>query len=55
MAFFIVKIYKRIKIYILHRMRIEVDDTLCAVYVDLKDLELADLTDFQKEGYGEFS
>ena len=38
-----------------HRMRIEVDDTLCAVYLDLQDLEMADLTDFQKEGYGEFS
>ena len=38
-----------------HRMRIEVDDALRAVYLDLQDLEMADLTDFQKEGYGEFS
>lgn len=38
-----------------HRMRIEVDDVLRAVYLDLQDLEMADLSDFQKEGYGEFS
>lgn len=38
-----------------HKMRIEADDELLAVYGELIPLEIADLVDFQKEEYGEYS
>lgn len=38
-----------------HKMRIEADNELLAVYGELIPLEIADLVDFQKEEYGEYS